>query len=86
MSCFEIFARKRIPVIENLIAQYEAAMLEFADGVQTYTIDDGQTKTTVSKAQMGEIRNTLSNLYSQLEVLYTRVGCDTGGSTISPNW
>lgn len=86
MGCMDKFIADQIPAIENLIIQYQNALLAFADGVQTYTIDDGQSKTSVSKAQMGEIKNSLQALYQQLELMYQRAGCDSGASVVQPTW
>jgi hypothetical protein len=68
------------------ITAYEAAQLALATGgVQSYTLDTGQTRQTVTKLDLDGIQKTLDILYNRCATLSARL---TGGnvSTGRPAW
>ncbi len=74
------FLEQRLVVIEAQITAYDAALLAFAGGaVQSYTMDTGQTRQTVTKANITEIRRLLDGLMNQRAVLRAQLGY--GGHT-----
>lgn len=76
----DTFIQDRITAIEALIVAYEAASLALATGgVQSYTLDTGQSKQTVTKLDLGRLQETLDGLYNQRAVLTARLN---GGGTI----
>lgn len=57
----------RIAATKTLIEAYETAITAVASGAQSYSIDTGQTRQTVTKANMSEIRNALAALEDRLQ-------------------
>jgi hypothetical protein len=74
----------RINATRALIVKYEEALDAFALGAQTYSIDTGQTRQTVSKQQLGSVQLTLARLESRLSAYQQRLGC--GGLYMRPAW
>jgi len=56
----EAYIRERICKAETRIAAIEDAHTALASGATSYTLDDGQTRQSVTKAQMGELRIALN--------------------------
>jgi hypothetical protein len=76
---------ERIAAKKAAILAYEAALTSLASGAQTYSIDTGQTRQTVSKANLTEIRNVIAQLESELSSLQMRLyGC--GRFQARPGW
>jgi hypothetical protein len=76
---------ERIAAKKALILKYEAALDALAGGAQTYSIDTGQTRQTVSKANLTEMRNVIAQLESDLSTLQMRLnGC--GRFQMRPGW
>lgn len=68
----------RITQTKTLIVAYESAILVLATGaVQSYSLDTGQTRQTVTKQQISQLRNTLTELYNLLSTLEARL-CGAG--------
>lgn len=80
------FFKERITVIKSQIVAYEDAITAFAShATQTYTIDTGQTRQTVTRADLSQMKTLLQSLYNQLATLEARV--NGGGTTIArPGW
>jgi len=67
------FLQERIDAIKLLIVAYEAAMLAVTvGGVQSYTLDTGQTRQVVTKRSLGEIRNARDQAMNELATLSAR--------------
>lgn len=62
----------RIAKTRELIEAYENAILAISTGSISYTLDTGQTKQTVTKASLGEIRSALAALENRLAMLCAR--------------
>jgi hypothetical protein len=62
----------RIARTKELIVAYEDAIEAIAGGAQSYSLDTGQTRQTVTKANLSEIRNALSHLENRLSTLDAR--------------
>jgi len=69
----------RLTKTKELIATYEDAATAISTGqAQSYTIDTGQTRQTVTKANISEIDRILSSLYNRVATLEARIyGCGT---------
>lgn len=68
------FIQEQISVIEAAIVSAqdaEAAIL--AGGIQSYSIDTGQTKTVVTKLNITELRKYIDAKYNQLVTLEARL-------------
>jgi hypothetical protein len=66
--------------IEPLIRAYRAALRALDSGVQSYSLDTGQTRQTVTKVNLTELRKTLAALESDRRLIRQRLGY--GGSVI----
>lgn len=74
------FLEERLTKVEAAISAYEDALLAFATGaVQSYTLDTGQTRQTVTKANVTEMQRMVDRLMNQRAVLRAQLGC--GGQT-----
>ena len=66
----------RIAKTIALIEVYEDALLAIAGGAQTYSLDTGQTRTSVTKANLTSMRTTLDALENRLNYQeHMRYGC-----------
>lgn len=79
------FLNARITAVQASIVIYEEALQVLGtDGAQSYTLDTGQTRQTVTKLNLTELRKTLDGLYNQYATLEARLN---GASVImGPNW
>jgi hypothetical protein len=76
----------RIEKTKQLIIAWEDAELALsAGGVQSYTLDTGQTRQTVTKADLGTIRNTIDGLMNRLVTLEARIN-GSGVVNVRPAW
>jgi hypothetical protein len=75
---------ERVTKTKALIVAYEDAMIALAGGAQSYTLDTGQTRQTVTKADVGSMRLMLDALESRLAWLEMRL---CGASIrVTPGW
>jgi len=78
------FLQGRIDSTKLQIIAYEDAAYALAGGVQTYTLDTGQSKQQVTKLDLKQLQDTIDSLYNRCEVLQARL---TGGATVViPAW
>jgi hypothetical protein len=79
MSCDDReWLEARLAKTEELIVAYEDAILALSTGtVQSYSLDTGQTRQTVTKQQLSQIKNTLDSLENRRAVLRAQLGCGT---------
>ena len=75
----------RIAAIKNQIIAYEQAIIALNSGIQSYTLDTGQNKTIVTRANIKEIQGSVDALYNRLDVLTARLN---GGNcvTVTPGF
>jgi hypothetical protein len=59
----------RITRTKELIVIYEDALASIASGAQTYSLDTGQTRQVVTKADVASLRMNLSHLENRLSML-----------------
>ena len=80
------FLQARIDATKLLIVAYEDAATALAGpNVQTYTIDTGQTRTTVTKLDLRSIQLTIDQLYNRCATLEARLN-GSGVLTARPAW
>lgn len=87
MSCNDFaYLSARIAATEAAIEQYENAELALTTGgVQSYTIDTGQSRQTVTRADLTQIRTGVDGLYNRRATLIARRdGC--GVTHMRPGW
>lgn len=64
----------RLTATEALIVAVEAAILALSSGAQSYTLDSGQTRQTVTKADIASLRNQITMLDQRRDELRSRLG------------
>ncbi len=63
----------RIAAVEAQIIAYEEAILALGtDNMQSYTLDTGQSRQTVTRANMSELKNILAGLENKRSTLLVR--------------
>jgi hypothetical protein len=55
-------------------------------GVQTYSLDDGQTRVTKSKFEIGSMRRHRDSVQNEIAILEQRLGCRRGTSNAGPSF
>lgn len=74
------FLQTRIAKTKTVIEAYEDAILALGQGgAQSYTLDTGQTRQTVTKLDLAALNRTLDSLYNRLGIFQARL---SGGNTI----
>ena len=81
MTCCDdetTWLQARVTNTKLLIEAYETAILQLSTGaVQSYSLDTGQTRQTVTKQQLSQLQNTLEGLYNLYSTLNARL-CGAG--------
>jgi hypothetical protein len=67
----------RVTATKAAIIATEEAILQLSSGAQSYTLDTGQTRQVVSKADIASLRLQLNELENRLAVLDARL-CGAG--------
>lgn len=64
------FLLARIAFVKSAIIAYESAILALqSGGVQSYTIDTGQTKQSVTKQDLSSVQGTYNSMLNTLQTL-----------------
>lgn len=79
------FIQARIDATKAQIIAYEDAAAALASGVQSYTLDTGQTRQTVTKLDMRGLQLTIDQLYNRCATLEARLN-GSGAVTVRPAW
>lgn len=79
------FLDERITKTQELIVVYEDAIAALGTGVQAYTLDTGQNRTTVSKLNLTELNRILNSLYNRCATLEARRS-GAGTTNARPAW
>lgn len=79
------FIQARIDATKLQIVAYEDAALALGAGVQSYTLDTGQTRQTVTKLDLSAIQKTIDSLYNRCATLEARLN-GSGTVTVRPVW
>ena len=79
------FIQARMNATMNQIVAYEDAALKLSSGVQSYTLDTGQTRQTVTKLDLSSIQKSIIGLYNLYATLEARL---YGSGTLigRPGW
>lgn len=72
---------ERVTATKALIIAYEEALLALSGGAQSYSLDTGQTRQTVTKSDMASLRIALNELENRLSVLDARL-CGAGRNVV----
>lgn len=73
-----------ITAAETSLAAWQAAEAALAAGAQSYTIDTGQTRQTVTRSNTTEVRNMIESLMNRISMLCKRR--DGGAVQVGPSW
>lgn len=79
------FIQARIDATKAQIVAYEDAATALAGGVQSYTLDTGQSRQTVTKLDLSAIQRTIDSLYNRCATLEARLN-GSGTVTARPAW
>lgn len=80
------FLQARLDATKLQIVAYEDAALALADnGIQSYILDTGQTRTNVTKLDLEWIQKTIDTLYNRCATLDSRLN-NSGTTTVVPAW
>lgn len=75
--------------LENVKAQiieFEEALVNFEAGaINSYTFDSGQTRQTVTRNNLGVLRNYINALYNRAHALESRAGLSRGTFYAKPH-
>lgn len=75
------FIQGRIDAAELLIVAHEdASVIAAATGAQSYTLDTGQDRQSVTRYEIGRVNDVISALFLQIQVYEALLN---GGSTIA---
>ena len=79
------FLIERIVAIKALIVTAQTAQAGLMSGaIESYTLDTGQTRQTVTKVNIGTLQNAINSLFNQYATMYARV---YGGTVmVKPQW
>jgi hypothetical protein len=73
-DCTETFWEDQLATIDAQIAEYASAISALAvNSIQSYTLDTGQTRQVVTKAQLGSLRATYQELLAMRSTIQARV-------------
>lgn len=80
------FIQDRITATKALIVAYETASLGLASGsIQSYTLDTGQSRQTVTKMNVIELTRAIDSLYNLCATLEARLN-GSGTVHVRPLW
>jgi hypothetical protein len=79
MSCTDTWLLARISATQKQIEAYEDAITALTTGgVQSYSLNTGQTTQQVTKFDLMQMQQTLDSLYNRYDILQQR--CNGSGS------
>jgi pyridoxine 5'-phosphate synthase PdxJ len=81
----EEWLEARVVATKAAIEATEAALIALASGAQSYTLDTGQTRQVVQKADVASLRLNLQALYNLLQWQETQL-CGTGAVRVIPGF
>lgn len=79
------FLQERIASTKSQIIAYEGAVDALASGVQSYSLNTGQSQQSVTRANLKDINSTLDSLYNRLVTLEARL-TGNGATRVIPTW
>ena len=86
MACNSTYLSGKVTELQTIIDAYDAAILSLAMGnIQSYTLDTGQSRQTVTKLDLADMRNTRTSLYNEYVTLCARLN-GTGTIIGRPGW
>jgi len=81
----EAYCQARIDALAAQVVAWETAILDLASGAtQQYSLDTGQTRTVVTKYQVGSVRIAIDAANNQIAMWLAR--CNGASSRFKPGW
>jgi hypothetical protein len=86
-DCFDDreFLEQRIAAKKAALLAFDAALTALAGGAQSYSLDTGQTRQVVTKANLSEMRIMITKLESEISTLQQRLN-GYGRFQVRPGW
>ncbi len=85
-STTNVFIAERIASIKAQIIAYEDASFQLAEGnIQSFTLDTGQSRETVTKLNSEKLQDVIDQLYNRLATFDSRL-TGSGTSILRPAW
>lgn len=81
----EDWINARIAACKTAIVAFETAISTVGGGAQSYTVDTGQTRMTVTRANLTEARNSLEYWEDRLQYWANKLE-GTGRTVAKPAW
>ena len=86
MSGIDDFLDEQIAETKTYIRELQQAMTDLQTGqINSYTVDTGQTRTTVTNQNLATLNNALDRAYLRLEILENR-RTGEGSFSLSPGF
>ena len=86
MSGIDDFLDEQIAETKTYIRELQKAMTDLQTGqINSYTVDTGQTRTTVTNQNLATLNNALDRAYLRLEILENR-RTGEGSFSLSPGF
>jgi hypothetical protein len=79
------FIKARIEITKALIIAYEDALIALAHGVESYTLDTGQSRQIVTRFDITDMNKIVDSLYNRCVTLEARLN-GSGVVTARPSW
>lgn len=80
------YLKQKIETLKAIIDAYDSAIIALVGGgVQSYTLDTGQTRQTVTKMDILSLQSKRSSLYNELVTLDARINGGNVG-VARPAW
>ena len=80
------FWRDELQNARTLLVKVEQAIFALSSGVQEYTIDTGQTRQTVKRSDLDQLRAQRNDLLGQIAALESRLGISPRSPQVVPLW
>ncbi|MBR4159930.1 MAG: hypothetical protein IKT97_07775 [Spirochaetia bacterium] len=80
------FWRDELQNARTLLVKVEQAIFALNSGVQEYTIDTGQTRQTVKRSDLDQLRAQRNDLLGQIAALESRLGISPRSPQVVPLW
>ena len=79
------FIQQQLTLVETQITELNKALIQVASG-QTYSLDTGQSRVSVTQANIGELHRVIAALWSERRMLRSELGCGFGSVYVRPGY
>lgn len=85
MNCYNEYLKKKIISIQEALDKYTALQIDMANGAQSYSLDTGQSKQSVSNIDAKDLNEIILSLENQLQMTCVKL-YGGGGTQMVPSW